>query len=102
MRSKICAALIAASFAVPVFAGERVARQGNDEVRLFDGPCVSAETMARIPANERESFSKAQGVFGGQKYFGCWQPIEGGVHIMWEDGDQGLIPNAELKEVLGV
>lgn len=102
MRSKICAALIAASFAVPAFAGERITRMGKDEARFFDSPCVSAQTLARIPAADRKSFSKAQGIVGGQKFFGCWRPLGNSVYILWEDGDQGIIPNSDIKDVVGL
>jgi hypothetical protein len=84
-------------------AETRVLRQGNDEVRVFDGPCVSAETIGRIPENEREGWKKVQGYINGQRYFGCWRPLdEAFVYILWEDGDQGLIPLTELKPVIEV
>lgn len=75
------------------------ARQGDDWVRIFDSPCVSAETLARIPEQSRNTFSKAQGSFSGQKYFGCWRKMGDSVYIMWEDGDQGIVPQEDLKPV---
>jgi hypothetical protein len=78
-------------------AETRVARQGLDEVRIFDTACVSAETLIRIPEAERERFGKAQGMFGGQRFFGCWRPLGGDAFILWEDGDQGIVPKGDLK-----
>lgn len=83
--------------AAPAFPGDRIGRQGEDEVKLFESPCVSVETYMRIPEGERRSYSKAVGLFQGQKFFGCWKPMGEGVYILWEDGDQGIIPGHELQ-----
>jgi hypothetical protein len=96
MRALILILLVAAA---PALAGERVARQGDDEVRVFDSPCVSAETIARMPEGSREGWNKVQGRFGGQRYFGCWRPAGDSVYILWEDGDEGVVPEQVLKPV---
>jgi hypothetical protein len=98
MRSIVCAALLCASF--PAMS-ERVARQGDVEVRVFDTPCVSAETIARIPEDGRDGWGKVIGVFGKDKFFGCWRKMGDSTYILWEDGDQGIIPAADLKEAMG-
>lgn len=87
--------LVAAS----AFAGTRIARKGRDEVRVFDSPCVSAQTLAQIKPEARKDFRKVQGTFGGKLYFGCWVPNAEGVLILWEDGDLGFVPAVELKPV---
>lgn len=93
----LAAALLCASSSY----AERVARKGDAEVRIFDSPCVSAETIARIPEKDRKGWGKAIGVFGGQKFFGCWQKMGEDTYVLWEDGDIGVIPAADLKEALG-
>lgn len=81
----------------PLAHADREVRQGADWVRLHDSACVSAETLARIPAAARDQFSKAQGMHQGQLYFGCWREVGNVVHILWEDGDEGVIPVGILK-----
>jgi hypothetical protein len=89
--------------AASAFAGERVARQGDDEVHVFDSPCVSAQTIARIPENAREGWGKVQGRYQGERFFGCWLPMgDDAIFILWEDGDQGVIPAADLKPALTI
>lgn len=77
---------------------EKVFAQGGDEIRIFDSPCVSVETMNRMPANARAGWNKAQGSIGGQRFFGCWREMTGVVYIIWEDGDQGVVPMIGFKE----
>lgn len=97
MRALVLILLLTTSFAV---AGERVARQGDDEVHVFDSPCVSIETLNRMQESDRAGWNKVQGRFGGQRYFGCWRPLgDASIGILWEDGDQGVIPLQELKPV---
>jgi hypothetical protein len=83
-------------------AGERVARQGDDEVHVFDSPCVSAQTIIRIPENAREGWGKMQGRYQGERFFGCWRALGDNILILWEDGDQGLLPVQDFKPVLEV
>jgi hypothetical protein len=100
---RIAIFLILLLLAPLALAGERVVRQGADEVRVFDSPCVSAETIGRIPEKDREGWNKVQGRFNGQRYFGCWRPLgDSAIHILWDDGDQGVIPLIELKPVLDI
>ena len=98
-RSILIAATLAAG---PAVAGDMIARQGADEVRLFDSPCVSVETMVRIDPQERDQYRKAQGLFQGQRFFGCWRKNGSIAQILWEDGDQGIVPFVELKPLLEI
>lgn len=83
--------------ACPIGATELVARQGDDEVRLFESPCVHAGTLGLIKPEAREKFKKAAGRFSGQMFYGCWRPVGDSAVLVWEDGDQGIIPVTELK-----
>jgi hypothetical protein len=94
MRTLIVAALLAAG---PAFASQ-TARVGDDWVRLFDSPCVSMETMARIPPAMRDQFKKVQARFQGQTYFGCYIVRDGAAYVLYEDGDQGIIPLEAFKQ----
>lgn len=86
-------------------AEDRIARQGADSVTISERPCLVASVLIqidRLAPGEREKFQRADATFGGQKFFACWQAVPGGVHLIYEDGDQGLIPAADLKPVLGI
>jgi hypothetical protein len=92
----LCAAL---AFS-PVFAQELVARQGDDSVRLNDGPCASEQVISRLePATARE-YKSASAQLAGQRFVACWREMGGVAHLVYEDGDQGVIPMAELKPEL--
>lgn len=99
MRSLALILLLAAA---PALAETRIARQGADEVRVYDSPCMHAETLIRIPQERRGDFRKAQGTFGGQPFFGCWSPNGDSVYVLWEDGDQGIVPLADLKPIVEI
>jgi hypothetical protein len=88
--------------AFPVFGAELIARDGDNEVRLFDSPCVHAETLGRLPPPMREKYSKATGRFQGQMFYGCWRLQGNAAVVIWEDGDQGLIPVADLKPAMDI
>jgi len=94
----ICAALAAA--ATPVFAEELVARQGDDSVRLSDAACRSDQVLARIERNSAEQYRAASAVFQGQRFQACWRMVGNAAHLVYEDGDQGIIPASELKPEL--
>jgi hypothetical protein len=36
-------------------------------------------------------------VFQGQRYQACWRMMGNAAYLVYEDGDQGIIPAAELK-----
>jgi hypothetical protein len=73
---------------------------GPNSVTLWDSPCVHGETLWRISTmvapQFRDKFRKARAMVGGKDYFGCWI-VEGDmVHLIYEDGDQGLLPIADF------
>lgn len=90
----ICAALAAAA---PAFAQDLVARQGNDSVRLADTPCTSERVLGRLQPQQKEEYRQASATVDGQNFQACWRPMGGAAHLMYEDGDQGLIPIQDLK-----
>jgi hypothetical protein len=93
----LCAALAAAIVSVPASADELVARQGDDSVRLADAPCRSELVLARLQPQSQEEYRSATAVFQGQNFVACWRVMGNVAHLVYEDGDQGIIPMAELK-----
>ena len=95
MRSVLlCAAVLAAT---PALAQDLVARQGNDSVRLADGPCTSQQVLARLQPRMHSQFKAALAVVEGRTFEACWRVAGNVAHLLYEDGDQGIVPMADLK-----
>jgi hypothetical protein len=92
----VCVA-IAALASAPTFAQELVARQGNDSVRLSDAACESQQVLGRLDPTLQEEYKAASAVFQGQTFTACWRVMGNVAHLVYEDGDQGIIPVQELK-----
>jgi hypothetical protein len=94
MRSLILALVIASS---PAIAETRVARNGDDHVKLIEVPCPYASVLRFIPEDRRAEFRKADARVNGERFFACWIMLEDQVGLIYEDGDRGLIPAAAFK-----
>ena len=90
----LCAAAL---LATPVLADELVAFNGNDSVRLSDAPCTSEEVLNRLKPQFRTVLRDASAVVQGQSFKACWIPAGDSAHLLYEDGDQGLIPLSDFK-----
>lgn len=99
MRRLILAALLAAS---PAFAGDRVAKVGDDRIVLMDKPCPYASVLRHIKEEYRARFKKADTRIGGKRYFACYVVVDDLVMMVYEDGDQGIVPMSEFKDDPGV
>jgi hypothetical protein len=96
-----CVALAAAAAAAsPAFAQELIARQGDDSVRLSDAACKSDLVLARFDKRSADDYRAASAVFQGQRFQACWRMVGNAAHLVYEDGDQGIIPASELKPEL--
>lgn len=93
-----CAALAAA--AAPAFSQDLIARQGDDSVRLSEDACKSELVLARLEPGMHGQFRAASAVFQGQRFQACWRMMGGAAYLVYEDGDQGVIPATELKPEL--
>jgi hypothetical protein len=89
--------LCAAFAAAPVLANDLVARQGSDSVRLGDGPCTSQSVLGQIDPQLHSQYKSASAVVQGRTFTACWRKRGNVAHLMYEDGDQGIVPMAELK-----
>lgn len=92
----LCAALAAA----PAFADDLVAHNGNDSVRLGEAPCTSQLVLSRLQPNMHEHYKSATAVVEGTNFVACWRVVGNAAHLLYEDGDQGIIPLSELKPEL--
>lgn len=91
----LCAA--AALAAAPALADELVASNGQDSVRLSDKPCSSQEVLKQLTPRFRQQMKDASAVVDGQPFRACWIVDGESAHLLYEDGDQGLIPLSDFK-----
>ncbi|MGP1685307.1 MAG: hypothetical protein ACTS8S_23525, partial [Giesbergeria sp.] len=78
---------------------ERYVRQGSAEVRISDAPCMYAGVLQHIQEAERPQFRKASGRFDGQSFFACWVQQRDQIFLVYEDGDLGVVPVKQFKDV---
>ena len=93
----LCAALAAAA---PAIARDLVARQGSDSVRLAEGPCQAEQVLSRLDPQMQEKYKEATATVEGRTFAACWRMTPNGAHLLYEDGDQGLVPTSDLKPEL--
>jgi hypothetical protein len=88
----LCAAL---SYAAPV------ARQGTDAVQLLETPCPAA---VPVDAALRDQYAAAVANIGGKLYSACWMavPARGFVHLVFQDGDIGMVPFRDFHDEAGI
>ena len=89
--------LLAALAAAPAISGTLVARQGADSVRLDEAPCTSKPVLGRIEPAQQAKYRAATATVQGQMFEACWRMTPNGAHLLYEDGDQGLVPASDLK-----
>ncbi|MDB5898622.1 MAG: hypothetical protein JWP22_1772 [Ramlibacter sp.] len=97
MKALVFCAALATVAVAPAFAEDLVARQGDDSVRLSDAACKSELVLSRIEPGMATEFRAASAVFQGQRFQACWRMMGNAAYLMYEDGDQGVIPANELK-----
>jgi hypothetical protein len=97
MKRYLCAALLCASlsYAAPV------ARQGADAVQLLETPGPEAVPVDSVL---RDQYQAAVATISGKLYAACWLavPARGFVHLVYADGDMGMVPFRDFKEEPGI
>jgi|SRR3954463_7861959 len=100
MKAVVFCAALATFAAVPCMAQDLIARQGDDSVRLSEESCKSELVLSRLEPGMGEHFHAASAVFQGQRFNACWRMMGNAAYLIYEDGDQGVIPATELKAEL--
>jgi hypothetical protein len=78
------------------------ATNGKDTVRVTDQPCTSQIVLRMVNPQYREVLRDATATVRGQAYRACWFVDVDHAHLLYEDGDQGLVPLADFKPGAGL
>ena len=90
----LCAAALVAA---PAFADELVASKGSDQVRLSSSPCSNEQILSKLKPQLHPALRDASAVVEGKTFKACWIVDGHAAHLIYEDGDQGLIPLSDFK-----
>ena len=67
-------------------------------MRLSDARCSSEQLLALTGQSAREQLKEAVATIAGQSSRACWA-VQGEVaHLLYEDGDHGLVPLTEFRK----
>lgn len=96
---RITALLAAACVSAGAFAqsNDLVAYQGTNAIRLMDAACTEAAVLERIEPAARQHFRSARATVDGKTYRACWGALPVAVVLVYEDGDQGMLPFSSLQ-----
>lgn len=83
--------------AAPLSAGaDEIARHERDWVRFTHKPCVH-ETIVGLLGPRVDTYREATAFLGGQTYAACWSEMGELRHLVYEDGDQGVVPESAIQ-----
>jgi hypothetical protein len=93
--------LLFALLALPALADDFIASNGRDSVRLTQGPCPK-DILALMRPEIHDVVKAAVTKVNGKEFRGCWmvQP-SGVVTLLYEDGDEGVVPLKDFKRAPG-
>lgn len=83
--------------ATAALGNDLVVYEGADMIRLTPQVCTNEAVLSRIDPEIRPLFWSASAVLQGQRYTACWSMTPTDAYLMYEDGDQGLIPLTRLQ-----
>lgn len=92
----LCAMLLGTT-ALATHADDLVVNEGADTIRFTDAACNNEAVLNRIEPDARPLFRSASATLQGQRYTACWSVVSTAVYLVYEDGDQGLVPVSKLK-----
>ena len=65
----------------------------------MQSPCTVEAAAARLAPHARAEYRLGVAVLDGKTYPLCWREMGNVAHLVYEDGDQGLVPLAEFKRI---
>lgn len=103
MRAAVAAlaasiAVFAASCAAVSQGHSLTATNGKDSARVTDQPCSSQIILRMVNPQYRDVLRDASATVGGKTYRACWVVDGEYAHLLYEDGDQGMILLTDFKQ----
>lgn len=83
-------------------ATELVSHQDGNTIRFGEAACSNESVLNRLPPELRAQFRAASAVLDGQNFQACWRVTPAGAYLIYEDGDQGLVPFGSLRPLISV
>ena len=85
------------TWTLPKAAGET-----RGEILLYGGVelvrHMDEKVLEQIPTEMRNLLKDATATVNGQSFKACWVADAQAAHLVYEDGDQGLVPLSELHK----
>lgn len=98
----LLAAACLASAGAAAQTNDLVAYQGTNAIRLTDTACTDAAVLERIEPQARPHFRQARATVDGKSYRACWGALPMAVVLVYEDGDQGVLPLSALQRPVDI
>lgn len=89
--------------AAPAFGADLVMKNkaNGSELRLYDSPCVNAETLMQLAEEWRPKFRAAKILDGKGRvvWFGCWiRHDDDALFVIFQDGDERMFELAAFSD----
>lgn len=91
-----------AAFCFSASASDSMVAHGpsDETVRISHDACTDEAVIAqieRVAARYRKLFYEASATVDGKLFHACWLADGEYVHVLYEDGDHGMIPMSDFK-----
>lgn len=68
------------------------ARIDTSTFLIYEERCTIKAALDQVPATLHPRLGKAKATVEGKAYNACWFLVPGGIRLLYEDGDVGMIP----------
>lgn len=95
-----CALAVLMASPQPASAGDLVLSNATTgaSIRLAEGPCTDAATLAQIKDEVAPQFKAARAIIDGKSFAGCWTEDAGRVVLFFENGERFLVPASKFRD----
>lgn len=94
---------VALLLALPAFAADMIYREGANSVRLKTSACSQKVVLDMLAPPVQAQWFDAEATVNGKNFIACWRPMgDAVIHLLYEDGDQGLIPRSNFRPAKSV
>lgn len=98
MGQFILAVILLLALAENADAQQTARHPDGDTATITDEPCADPGVLAKLPPPMHEQFRAGEATVSGVRYAFCWRDVGASVHMIYPDGDQGIIPWSEFEK----